>query len=432
MSGTEPPRPKPLRSARGLPLRSPGRAFLLIFALSFSIQCVYLTLVPEESIRPNTLWEFPSIAVALAERGQFADPYALPTGPTAHLPPIPPAIFGLFYRLFGLSLLGGVVGWLVTVALNSALWGMLPWVAGRIGLGGGAGILAGLVGGVLPHGPGHGEGLAALSLALLMVGFLGRWEKGHSTSAGSTLLGIGAGIAFHIQPALLPVVLGWMAFEIWWRKGSRRWSHTGLVAVGMILACLPWAWRNHRAFDAVFFVRSNFGLELRMGNHEGAAASFNAMDRRGEEYVHPRALESEARKVREMGEVPYMRAAGREAVDWIRNNPGPFVELTAYRFVLWWLGPLYDPLRAFPFLGLTLLAVLGAWLTFPAISVPGRAALLVPLLTFPLVHHVVAYMPRYREPIDWIFLLLAGAAVWRVAGFKRGSEDGPGLAPEGH
>jgi hypothetical protein len=106
--------------------------------------------------------------------------------------------------------------------------------------------------------------------------------------------------------------------------------------------------------------------------------------------------------------------------------------LTASRFVLWWLGPLYDPLRAFPFLGLTLLAVLGAWLTFPALTVPGRAALLVPILTFPLVHHVVAYMPRYREPIDWIFLLLAGAAVWRVTGFLRAYEDGPEVAPEGH
>jgi len=34
-------------------------------------------------------------------------------------------------------------------------------------------------------------------------------------------------------------------------------------------------------------------------------------------------------------------------------------------------------------------------------------------LTYPLVYYLVAYMPRHREPLDWLFLLLAGAAIWR-------------------
>ena len=32
-------------------------------------------------------------------------------------------------------------------------------------------------------------------------------------------------------------------------------------------------------------------------------------------------------------------------------------------------------------------------------------------MTFPLVYYVVAYLPRYRVPIDWILYLLAGKAV---------------------
>ena len=55
---------------------------------------------------------------------------------------------------------------------------------------------------------------------------------------------------------------------------------TLLVVLGISIACLPWGFRNHRTFDgAIFFVRSNFGLELRMGNHEGAHASMDVMDR---------------------------------------------------------------------------------------------------------------------------------------------------------
>jgi len=433
MIGIEPARRVGFRRARGRPLRNPARAFLLIFMLSFSVQVAFLTKVPKDALRPNTLWELPAIAVSLAERGEFADAYAVPTGPTAHLPPIPPAILGLSYKLFGLTLLGGYVGWLVNAAVYSALWASLPWFAGWLGLGGGSGVIAGVVGGLIPHWPGHGGGLAATALALLMFWFLRRWRpEGEPTRGGSLALGVAAGVAFHIQPALLPIVLGWMAFELWWRKGTRMWVRTSLVAGGMVLACLPWGWRNYRALDGVFFIRSNFGLELRMGNHEGVAAAFDIMDRRGEEYVHPRALEREARKVREMGEVPYMREARGEALEWIRANPVAFGKLTATRFLLWWLGPLYDPQRAGPYLVLTFLALLGVWLTVPTLSATERAALLIPFLAFPLVYYVVAYMPSYREPIDWIFLVLAGAAVMRlVEGDSIRSEALHGVGPGG-
>lgn len=185
---------------------------------------------------------------------------------------------------------------------------------------------------------------------------------------------------------------------------------------GVILACLPWGYRNYRAFDAVVFVRSNFGLELRMGNHEGVAATFDAMERRGEEYVHPRAQEAEARKVQEMGEVPYMRAAGREAMEWIRERPGQFGKLTAGRVAHWWLGPLYQPWLAALVTLLTVLALVGVAVAFPSMSIPARWAVSIPLLLFPVVHYLLAYMPRCREPVDWIFFLLAAAAVWHFMG----------------
>ncbi len=81
---------------------------------------------------------------------------------------------------------------------------------------------------------------------------------------------------------------------------------------------------------------------------------------------------------------------------------------------------------------LTLLALLGAWLTFPSLAVPQRAALLIPLVTYPLIYYVVAYMPRYREPVNWIFLLLAGAAVWHWMGGRQAARlFEPGLNDDG-
>ena len=411
----EPDSVNPLSTALDWLARKPWRAFLIIFILSFSIQSFFLTKVAPRYIRPHTRWEQQAIAVSLAERGEFADPYVLPTGPTAHLPPIPPAIFGFTYKAFGLTLAAGYVGWLINMAIYAAVWALLPWLAWRVGLGGQAGVLAGFAGAFIPRWPGHGEGLTALAMALLMVAFVRRWMTGRSSAVGSLLLGAAAGIAFHVQPALLPVVLGWMAFELWWSKDRRKWLASALVALGIVVACLPWGLRNYQTFDAVFFIRSNFGLELRMGNHEDAAASMDVMDRQ-QEHRHPRTHESEARLVQQLGEVAYMRQAKREALEWIAANPGTFVGLTASRAVHWWLGPLYYPPGAFLVTALTLLALLGAWLSFPKLAVPQRAALVIPLVTYPLIYYIVAYMPRYREPIDWIFFLLAGAALWRLIG----------------
>ncbi len=432
MQGTaESGRDNPLRAALDWLARKPWRASLIIFVLSFSIQSFYLTKVSERYIRPHTRWELQAVAVSLAETGRFADPYMIPTGPTAHLPPIPPGIVGLIYKLFGLTLTAGYIAWLVSIAFYAAVWAMLPWLARRVGLGGQIGVLAGLAGALMPRWPGHGEGLTAIALGLLMVAFVGRWTSGRGISGGSLLLGVAGGVAFHVQPVLLPVVLGWMAFELWWSEDRRKWLFAGLMTLGMILACLPWGWRNYRTFDAVFFIRSNLGLELRMGNHEGAAAAMDVMDRR-QEHIHPRTHEAEARLVRELGEVAYMRQAGREALDWIKTHPGTFVGLTASRVVHWWLGPLYYPPGAFMVTALTLLALLGAWLTFPSLAVPQRAALLIPLVTYPLIYYVVAYMPRYREPVNWIFLLLAGAAVWHWMGGRQAARlFEPGLNDDG-
>jgi dienelactone hydrolase len=155
------------------------------------------------------------------------------------------------------------------------------------------------------------------------------------------------------------------------------------MILGVVLACVPWGLRNYARFDAVFFIRSNLGLELRMGNHEGVAAAMDVMDAR-EEHRHPRTHEREALLLREVGEVAYMRGAAREALGWIRSHPGGFLQLTASRVVHWWCGPLHDPMYALLVTALTLLALVGAWRTLPGLAIPQRAALLIPLATYGL------------------------------------------------
>jgi hypothetical protein len=402
----------PARAALNWVAASSWRGFWLIFLLGFAIRLFLLTRVPAGYVLPHTRWEAQAVATSLVESGEFADPYMIPTGPTAHLPPLVPGLLALIWRVFGMGLVGGYAAWVIRLACHSVIYAMLPWFAGKLGIGRQAGVLGGLAGAVIAGWPGHGEALTAILLLLLLIGFLGRWTGALGSPARSLLLGLAWGVAFHLQPALLPVLLGCMAFELWWSRDRRRWIHSAAMALGVVAACLPWSVRNYVTFHEVFFLRSNLGLELRMGNHDGAVADIKVMDEL-EEHLHPRTHVGEARKVQELGELVYMRQAGREAMEWMRTHPATFAALTASRVVHFWFGPVvHRPLTAAAVTMVTLLAVVGAWSCRPALAPPQWAVLLIPLATYPLIYYVVAYMFRYRIPINGILLVLAGAAVW--------------------
>ncbi len=407
--------------------RQPGWTFGLIFVVAFALRVAFVRLIPYDVLVPHTRWEIEAIAHSIFTRGAFADPYALPTGPTAHVPPLYPVLLSAVYRVFGLTLTAGVVAWMLGAAFYAAMYAALPSIAERFGAGRQAGIIAGLAGAVWVHWLSQVEALAGLILALLLAAFVRRWTDTRTSPSQSVLLGIGWGIAFLLKPALLPILLGCLGFEIWWRRAPGAWHGAALVALGTLLALIPWTVRNYRTFDAVFFVRSNFGLELRVGNHAGAHADIDISQARVS-LRHPRTDEAEAVKLRAMGEIAYMQQARAEAIQWIRENPGDFLRLTSARITYFWLGPLHDPFMAFWTTLLTGLAVLGAWHVLPRMTDPQRVVTLIPLASFPLVYYVMAYMARYRIPIEWILLLLAGTAVWAGLGGYRSREHSQGDA----
>ena len=366
--------------------------------------------VPPEYLIPDPKWELPSIAISLAQTGRFADPYLIPTGPTAHLPPIIPYIYSLIYRWFGLTSTAGFVSYLFLILTGAALYALLPWFADQLGLGRTAGFAGGLAGALTLGWYGHGEYLAGILLGLILVQFLRRWGEEDPSWWNAAALGGLIGFTFHVQPAVLTVVLGCTLFEIWWKRKPRRYLNLGVMILTVIAVCIPWTWRNYQVFDEFVFIRSNFGLELRMGNHDGVVPTMDVLETI-EEHRHPAVHFTETRKVRDLGEVVYMREAEAEAWEWIRSHPGEFLWLTARRAANLWLGPIHRPRDMIPFSALTLLAVLGAWLGWTRLSVPQRAAIIIPLVAYPLVYYIVVYMPRYRSPIDWILFALAGTLV---------------------
>ncbi len=428
-----------MRSALEWVASSPWCYFTLIFLVCMAIrlnQLHQLTRVYPDYLAPTGEREDEAIAISLYSTGEFADPYLIPTGPTAHLAPVNPFIISLIYRLFGVTTQAGNAGAIFVVIIASALYAMLPWISERLGTGRVAGLVGGMIGAIGgleksidARFSGNGEYLTSLVLGLLILAFLHRWKGKGDGWAGSLLLGVATGAAFHLQPALLPVVLGFMLFEVWWLKKPRKWVFTGVMALGILIACIPWGWRNYQAFNATFFIRSNLGLELRMGNNDRALATFEEMDAMSTHYQHPRVNFVQARSVLDLGEYQYMLQARDEALDWIKSHFSRFLWLTGQRMLNLWVGPPYLLKYFTDVFRFTVLAMVGLCMALPCIKPPQRAALIIPLLTYPLIYYIVAYMPRYRIPINWILYILAGAVVWKLIGGSLGSDKAASSPP---
>jgi hypothetical protein len=158
------------------------------------------------------------------------------------------------------------------------------------------------------------------------------------------------------------------------------------------------------------------GLSLWIGNNPAA----NGLDTNN---LHPISNSKERELYVREGEIAYNRDKEREAIAWIRANPGRALALTGRRFIAIWSGgsahPIDDFLRtrgpwfrwvlAFNVFA-ALAAGMGIVLLFRARN-PYAFPLMVFPVFFPLTYYVTLAPPRYRHPIDPAVLFLAAVAL---------------------
>ena len=130
-----------------MPPEERDRRPAVLFALAVAVRLALAV------VMPPTAWngEMLEAAKTLAATGRLADPFGEPTGPTAHLAPVYPALLAAEFRLFGSE-----SPWppRVTAALACGLVAaLLPAVARRMGLGRRTGLLAGLLFALAPAFP---------------------------------------------------------------------------------------------------------------------------------------------------------------------------------------------------------------------------------------------------------------------------------------
>jgi hypothetical protein len=157
------------------------------------------------------------------------------------------------------------------------------------------------------------------------------------------------------------------------------------------------------------FIRDNLGFELYDSNNDLASSAEIQNRQRGllrtwQLHFNP----GEAAVMRNMGEVNYYNRRGAMALEWIRQHPGRFADLTAHRMVEFWFpAGIGRDVEAYSVWFVTLLSLPGlvligkrrdstAWFIFCVLA------------AYPLLYYVVQSTHRYRIPIFWLTLLPAG------------------------
>ena len=350
--------------------------------------------------------EFARIAWAVVSGFGYSSPWAhTPIAPTAVEPPV------YSYLLAGIFKLAGVYSYaslLIAVVLNavlSATTAVLILKIGRRDFGAATGILAAWVWSCWLYEAAVSvrlweSSLSALFLAtafLLLPGLAEslRWSRW-------LLFGALAGVAALTNTTLLSLFpFLWLWLWISYRRRGRSCSKLLLASVAVcVLTVIPWTIRNYQAFHRVIPIRDNFGLELWIGNHEGARQSHRFPN------DFPLIDPSEHNR---LGELRFMEAKRQIGLQFICQNPGEFWRLSARRCFRYWTAP--DESIWLP---LSLMAWFGA---IAALFRKGLDAVpyAIVLGVFPGIYYITHTFSSYRHPTEPVlFVLAAFAAVTAV------------------
>lgn len=356
----------------------------------FLIAFVWITAQPLLRIDGSALGgglEDVSVARHLAADGHFRDPFGVPTGPTAHVPPAYPFLIATVLKFFGLNDAAVLALVLINAAMVGAMVSLLPVLSSSIYGTFKPGVICAIL--ILVSSRVAVQWEAALS-ALLVVG-----ASAAVFSCRRIASGLLSGLAFLTNPvsvlAIAPVAIG---------RGRRFAAAVLGIALGVTA---PWIVRNWIVVGAPYFVRDNFGLELYVSNRDIAGPEL--VRNPALAIAHPATSPGEAELVRTLGERGYNQRRMGEALGWIESHFPQFLQLTAQRTIYYWLPPPREGWQSYGYWAITLLSIPGFWL--------GRKnrnsnVLVIASLMYSIPYAIVQADVRYRYATLWMQALAAG------------------------
>jgi 4-amino-4-deoxy-L-arabinose transferase-like glycosyltransferase len=399
-------------------LRSPLAMLLVAFAVRVAVLTFTDTFpIPSEQDNFRFGFETGRIARSVASGDGFSSPFVNPTGATAWLPPVYPYLLAGIFKVFGIYTTASALCALILNSLFSALTCITIFSIGRKTVGVDAAIWAAWIWAFFPYAVWWSiRWIWATSLSALLstvVILLTLQVERRSSIGGWSVLGLLWGFVAITETALLAMLPFFLVWLIWRLARQRLAFGPGVAAftIAFVTVLSPWLVRNYLTFSDWVFVRSNFGMELRGTNYEGSTGL-------REPALHPADNDAEREKLRQVGELAYVDAKKREAIDFIAQRPGTFLWLTLKRIFYFWIGTpsvlsifflsgRFVAARYVLFTSVSVLAFLGLLLSLRN-RVPGATLLAIAIAVYPLVFYITSAHPRYRHPIEPVMVLLTG------------------------
>jgi 4-amino-4-deoxy-L-arabinose transferase-like glycosyltransferase len=409
-----------LREKLGPIFSSIGFIVVVAFLVRTGFVYYYFLSAVQRMIRENLPfgYEAGAVAAAIVQGRGFSSPLrSVQTGPTAWFTPIYPYLLAGIFKLFGVY---SYTSNLAIRFLDNAFSACTCWPIYAIGakaFGKRIGSAAAWIWVFFPMSLFFSTvwvwdtALSALALALIVSVTLNL----RGSDRLSSWMGYGAlwAAGSMVNPAVVSVFPPLALWALWPLR--RQFLPAGkLLAVSSLIfvaGITPWTVRNYVVFHKFIPFRSNFGLELWLGNNPAVPDSWSP-------WLHPNDDSSEAAKYASMTEIPYMQEKQQEAVRFILTHPLDVLNFTLHRFSNNWIGLDQAPLEVWNHVPLQVKLIILGDSIFPLLSLLGvlfayraqnEAAL--PLATvmlfFPLVFYITHSSSRYRHPMDPVMVVLA-------------------------
>ena len=384
--------------------------YALLFTIGFALRFGMVLWRKSYFFPPGWIFENLSIATNLATGHGFSSPFNLETGPTAWIAPGYPFFLATVFKIFGLY----------SAVSMGVIFGIQCMMAGGTGIaihavakrtvGAGIGWWAAWIWTLSPfffRWPTTWVWdftVSALLMALLLILTLDVAETGR-TKLWAGLGGLW-GLAALTNPALLSVLPFTTAYAAYVnRRAGRKWLRNLSLASALFAAIIaPWLIRNEMVFGHFVFLRSNYWFEFHLGNYHFS----NGMGFSGK---HPTKNPREMRSYMVLGEQGYIEWAKNDALQFVREYPGEFWDLTRHRVWWFWDGtPLgfesggywkkweFWPLSCTGWLGLLFVLTRRprGWILFAAA-----------LVVYPVPYYLSYCSSKYRHAIEPELLLLS-------------------------
>lgn len=405
---------------------SQKRLFIILFFAALAVR--FAGVIASHHFLNPERYELVRTAMSLARTGVYGNPYAIPTGPSAHASPGYTLILAAVFKLCGTGLTGEIVKQVLACAVTAFQCALILPVATALKFDRRAALITAIFSALIPvkfatETLGDWEApYTAIALMLVAVLTL-RVYRRNFTTKNAVITGVVWGISVLFSSILLPIFLVSVLLGFIYARGRSlpQYFRFGSIECLVVVSCLaPWAIRNYRQLGAPIFTRSNLSLEMRLSNNDRASADEHINYANGIYRIyHPLQNPEEALKVRRMGEVEYNKRAEQQSLAWIRTHPKRFVELTLERARLFWFytNSSFSRLQRSKYYLLGLFHLLAVIELVRLIRKQKKVAavLLMILVLYPIPNYLVHLGPRQPYPVDWILNLLAIAALFRIS-----------------